>query len=493
MKTQNTTLFVLVLVVVALLTAVLVTTTVGAQPASRNLAAPAQVSYPITYQGRLTNAAGSPIASQMVNITFSLYESAGSVTAIWTQTSAVTTTAEGLFTTELLVDPPLGVSDLSNLWLGIKVGSDAEMTPRQRVGGAAFAFTLVPGNVISGTVNLADSPNSVLGLVNSGTGHGLRVSSQYGFGGYFSSAYGHALAVEGPVLFQTNLRRVALHRWYEANEAEVTYTVGMSPTGTFFDGSSVWVTNRGDDSITRLRLDGLLMGEYPVGDEPVGVTYDGARIWVANRGDNTVRRMVAANPLISSTIPVSSTPNSLCFDGRYVWAVSEGDNVVNRIEAATGAITRTLPVGQSPKTCTFDGVNVWITGYDSNNVWVRRADTGAFVRTVNVGTQPVGIIFDGANMWTANFGSGSVTKIRASDGQVLGTVSVGNGPRGITFDGFHIWVTNFLGNSVTKLRVTDGQVIGTYSLGANTNPRGITFDGSDIWIALDNVGYVIKK
>jgi len=493
MKIRNIALLVLSIVVVGLLAALVVVTTVGAQPAG-STRAPLQVAYPITYQGRLTDNLGNPIANQTVNITFRLYEQPVSGQPVWEQVRAVQTDGAGLFTAVMEVDPPIGISDLSSAYLSIEVENDGEMMPRQRVGGAPFAFTLVPGNGVTGTVDLGGWPSAIFGVVNTGTGHGLLAitqgegvgvfaSSRQGFGGYFRSDEGHALAVDGPVLFQANLRRVALHRWYEVNEAGVTFpTLGSQPKGILFDGGSIWVTNSMSDTVVRRRVsDGKLMGVYPVGDFPVGMTYDGARLWVANRGDNTVTRLVAADGTpIGAPIAVGAQPNGLCFDGRYIWVVNSGDNNVTRLRADTGAAAGTFPVGQSPRICAFDGANIWVTDHDSNTVTVLRASDGSLVRTVNVGTHPVGIIFDGANMWVANSGSNDVAKIRVSDGTVLGTFPVGQGPRGITFDGFHIWVTNYTDSTVTKLRARDGALVGTYGVGAG--PRGITFDGSDIWV-----------
>ena len=492
MKTRNIALLVLSMAVVALLTALLVVGTVGAQPAGGNAAA-LQVAYPMTYQGRLTDNLGNPIANQTRNITFRVYEQPSGGTPIWTQVRAVQTDGGGLFTTVLEVDPPLGVADLSNVWFGIEVGSDGEMTPRQRVAGAPFAFTLVPGNGVTGTVDLGTWPSAIFGVFNTGTGHGLLArtdgegvgmlgSSQAGFGGYFTSQEGHALAVNGPILFNTNLKRVALHRWYEANEAHITFSVCGQPKGILFDGGSLWVTNSMSDTVTRRRAsDGALMGVYPVGTYPIGMTYDGGRLWVANRGDDTVTRLVAATGAAAGApISVGSQPNDLCFDGRYVWVVHEGINKVLRFMAATPTFVEIFDVGQSPRICSFDGANIWVTNHDSNDVSVLRASDGSLVRTVNVGANPVGIAFDGANMWVANSGSHNVTKLRASDGVVLGTFNVGTGPRGITFDGFHVWVTNHSDDTVSKLRVRDGALIGTYDVGAG--PRGITFDGSDMWV-----------
>lgn len=474
---------------------------VGANPPAPGVAPPPMI-FHVNYQGVLTDADGTPVSDGTYELTFRLYEQQSGGTPIWSQTRTVHTT-DGLFNTILSVDPPLGVKAINNIWLGVQVTGDPdEMTPRQRLTGAPYAFTLIPGAGISGTVHISDSPSAMLNVVNMGTGRGLAVrteglgagvygESKQGYGGYFTSQESHALVVDGPILFQANLKRVAMHRWYEVNEAGITFQVGHAPKGILFDGGFLWVTNTDDNTVTKRRAnDGSYVGTYPVGAAPIGMTYDGARLWVANSGEDTVTRLMASDPAISTTIEVGAQPNGLCFDGRYVWVVNRGINNVVRLMAANPVHVEVFYVGQSPRLCAFDGRNVWVTNHDSNDVTVLKASDGSLVRTVAVGNHPVGLVFDGANMWVANSGSNNVSKVRVSDGAVLGTFPVGAGPRGLTFDGAHIWVTNQADSTVTKLRARDGSLVGTYGVGAG--PRGITFDGANIWVVNGNADSIAE-
>jgi len=64
-----------------------------------------------------------------------------------------------------------------------------------------------------------------------------------------------------------------------------TYPVGRDPGFTLFDGTNIWVSNRGDNTVMKLRSsDGTALGTFPVGAAPTGMAFDGANIWVANRG-----------------------------------------------------------------------------------------------------------------------------------------------------------------------------------------------------------------
>jgi hypothetical protein len=107
------------------------------------LAAPsafAAVPNTITQQGRLLNTDGTP-ATGTVMMTFSLYADGTTATNIWTETQSVTLD-DGYFSVQLgsmtSFTPP--VFDGSARFLGLKVGTDSEMTPREEVTSVPYAF-----------------------------------------------------------------------------------------------------------------------------------------------------------------------------------------------------------------------------------------------------------------------------------------------------------------------------------------------------------------
>jgi hypothetical protein len=94
----------------------------------------------LTYQGYLTDAAGAPIDG-VVNISFGIFTVATGGTPQWADTQLVTV-ARGLFHVELgnPANPfPMGLFE-TPLFLGIAVGGDPEMTPRQPITTVGFAF-----------------------------------------------------------------------------------------------------------------------------------------------------------------------------------------------------------------------------------------------------------------------------------------------------------------------------------------------------------------
>ncbi|MEK7183999.1 MAG: hypothetical protein AAB701_00560 [Patescibacteria group bacterium] len=99
----------------------------------------------LPFQGRLTNSDGTVVADGSYDAVLRLYTTSIGGAAVWTeshtganQISAV----DGIFSTTLGALTSLTGIDfnLDEYWLGVTVGTDAEMTPRIRLGAAPYAF-----------------------------------------------------------------------------------------------------------------------------------------------------------------------------------------------------------------------------------------------------------------------------------------------------------------------------------------------------------------
>jgi len=112
----------------------------------------------ISYQGRLADSAGNPITTSGVGIQFCLYDTdvGGSPVDGWCENHPSVPVEDGLFSVLLGSINPIPVSTLANhgtLWLGIKVGSDSEMTPREQIASAPYA--MVVSTVADGAITTA--------------------------------------------------------------------------------------------------------------------------------------------------------------------------------------------------------------------------------------------------------------------------------------------------------------------------------------------------
>ena len=106
----------------------------------------------IPYQGTLTDKGGDPV-NGTVTMTFRLYASPTGGTALWEETQSIEVN-NGLFNAFLGSLTPISEStwEQPDLYLGVQIGSDNEMAPRELVSGlpvVEMALTVPDGSITS--------------------------------------------------------------------------------------------------------------------------------------------------------------------------------------------------------------------------------------------------------------------------------------------------------------------------------------------------------
>jgi hypothetical protein len=133
-------------------------------------AASSAVPSTLTQQGRLLDSAGAP-ATGSVQITFTVYDTASGGTSLWTETQNITLD-DGYFSARLGETTAIGanVFDGSTRYLGVQVGTDAEMTPRQSLVSVPYAIMannavgdLTPTSVTVNGTQVIDSTGAWVG------------------------------------------------------------------------------------------------------------------------------------------------------------------------------------------------------------------------------------------------------------------------------------------------------------------------------------------
>jgi hypothetical protein len=105
----------------------------------------------LNFQGRLAKPDGTPVADGTYSVRFSLWDAASAGTEKWNQTAATINVHNGTFAA-LLGGFPDGLFN-TNLWLEIKVGTDAPLTPRQPL--VSVAYALKANSVPDGSIGAA--------------------------------------------------------------------------------------------------------------------------------------------------------------------------------------------------------------------------------------------------------------------------------------------------------------------------------------------------
>jgi hypothetical protein len=86
----------------------------------------------LTYQGRLTNASGTPVADGNHSLTFRIYPTLSGGSSVWSDQFSSVQTSDGLFSVPLGSQAALDLASLGDttLYLEVQVGSDGPLSPR---------------------------------------------------------------------------------------------------------------------------------------------------------------------------------------------------------------------------------------------------------------------------------------------------------------------------------------------------------------------------
>src|SRR3989344_4292393 len=90
-------------------------------------------------QGRLSDASGTPVASADYNINFTIYSTDSGGTELWSESRTVSV-SNGFYDIVLGTVTPIALPFEDQYYLGIKVGSDSEMTPRVKLTAVPYSF-----------------------------------------------------------------------------------------------------------------------------------------------------------------------------------------------------------------------------------------------------------------------------------------------------------------------------------------------------------------
>jgi hypothetical protein len=119
----------------------------------------AEVPQIINYQGRLTDGSGNPVADGPYLIKFKIYGSESGDDSLWYCGFQPVDVENGLFEYQLGSAAPLP-DDLFSAdtvrWLGITVGTDAEVSPRSRLTSIAYAYQALRADSAGYAFDLAD-------------------------------------------------------------------------------------------------------------------------------------------------------------------------------------------------------------------------------------------------------------------------------------------------------------------------------------------------
>ena len=166
----------------------------------------------MSYQGYVTDLTGTPVADGNYNFTFTLWTSDVAGASVWTENHTNVQVSKGLFTVQLgrgNPSMPLTIAFDQQLYLGIRIGADPELTPRVRLATSAYTFRakmaenvipqLIMDSHVNPTANIAASKLQSTVLTESEIVAGSGVTVNNAGGTLTISASGGAVTLGGDV------------------------------------------------------------------------------------------------------------------------------------------------------------------------------------------------------------------------------------------------------------------------------------------------------
>ncbi len=141
----------------------------------------------------------------------------------------------------------------------------------------------------------------------------------------------------------------------ESGEVVATVPVGIEPTSVSADAESVWVANRGDDTVTRIDPETqTVVGTTPGGTSVGGLAAGAGSVWI---GDSRGEKLVRLDPEFGSTrsIRIAAGPsafdlglNEIAVGSGAVWA-GEAPGGIARIDPRSDRVVAERPSRERPQ------------------------------------------------------------------------------------------------------------------------------------------------
>lgn len=114
----------------------------------------------INYQGKFTDKDDNPLSGNYL-VTFKFYDVAAGGSSMWEE-GHILTLKNGMFNALLGSIKPLEVDFGKDLWLGIEIASDGEMSPRIKLASSAYAFNAQTIDMLESRQLLRNDVDSVM-------------------------------------------------------------------------------------------------------------------------------------------------------------------------------------------------------------------------------------------------------------------------------------------------------------------------------------------
>jgi YVTN family beta-propeller protein len=286
---------------------------------------------------------------------------------------------------------------------------------------------------------------------------------------------------DGPISVEANALAVLS---VDGKRLSASVPTGTSPGGVALGEGSIWVTNTGEGTVSRVDPENNeVVQTIPVGTAPVGVAVEGGFVWVANSADGTVSQIDPrkAGGAEIGRVRVGNQPNAIAAGDGVVWVANAGDHSLSRIDPRTGRASKPVSAGTGADALAVGEGRVWVASYAGATVSEVDPSSGRVLRPISVGYGPSSVAVGGGAVWVVNSLDGTVSKIDPERSSVAAALEVGREPQSVAARGDAVWVTDEAG-VLTRIAARRGAVVDRIRLGSR--PGALVVGAHGVYVGL---------
>ena len=237
---------------------------------------------------------------------------------------------------------------------------------------------------------------------------------------------------------------------------------------------------------------GKIVADVPVGSQPGQIAVGGTSVWVGNLTDRTVTRIDARSLETIKTFGLADAPVSVDAAGGLC-----GSATATRAACpASSPHTISCPHPSTPAR-SFPGRSPWPR--PRGTVWVGLAD-GRILRldpaslrtkaTARIREQPSAMAVTGGVAWTIPFHGNDVTRIDPGHTPAGSTIALPGSPVAIAAGDESVWVGTSGDDRLWQLNPLTSSIEGSVPLGQS--PHAIAVAASGVWVAVGDDGLLVR-
>lgn len=199
---------------------------------------------------------------------------------------------------------------------------------------------------------------------------------------------------------------------------------------------------------------------------PTGCAWDGSSLWVADRGADRIYKVDAkSGALIDSITSPGYFPAGLAWDGKLLWSTDPTDAKIYATDVATGRTVATLDApAAGPMGIAWDGTSVWICDNVEKTISkIDATDGTTIVSFKSPASDPRGITFGGGYLWCSDRLKDQIYMIEPGSGTVVLILDApGKYCWGLSWKDAHLVATDYQDDAVYEIIVKDSKLYKTY-------------------------------